>query len=543
MNPSAVINRWVAGILLFDFELVHVPGITHGPDGLSRRRPQPGDPPPQGDDPDWVDKYYSFLHTINPYPDVRASGQKILSPVQIFAKRTKHPLVQNPIPSSTQINIPCDRKALAADARLDQVQKFLSDLSQPPDLSDDQLRTFANYASEFFLKDDELWKRDPAGEHKLVIPPARRYNILRIAHDELGHKGVYSVRQHILKCYWWPHMLADVKWFVKTCHLCQIRQTEKWHIPPVVAHPAPLFSKVYIDTFHLPQSNGFKYIVHARCSLSAYPEFRMLRKENAVALAHNGPAFLAALEILKKQYDIHHITISPYNSQAQGVIERRHYDFREALFKAADGLEKNWSYVAYSVIWAERVTPLRTLGRSPYEVATGVPPVLPLDIVEASFLTPPPASALTTTELIARRAVVLQKREADLEAIQSKVYEARVKAVKRWEKDHASRIIDWKFKQGALVLICNTRVEYELNRKFKPRYLGPLVVISRNQGGAYILAELDGTLLAQPVAAFRCIPYYARASIDIPDLTQFLDVDPSRVEDLERTVENFDDNI
>ncbi|SJL01188.1 uncharacterized protein ARMOST_04506 [Armillaria ostoyae] len=133
MNPSAVINRWVAGILLFDFELVHVPGITHGPDGLSRRRPQPGNPPPQGDDPNWIDKYYGFLHTIKPYPD-------------------------NPIPSSTPIDIPHDRKVLAADARLDQVQKFLSDLSQPPDLSDDQLQTFANYASEFFLKDDELWK-------------------------------------------------------------------------------------------------------------------------------------------------------------------------------------------------------------------------------------------------------------------------------------------------------------------------------------------------------------------------------------------------
>ncbi len=32
----------------------------------------------------------------------------------------------------------------------------------------------------------------------------------------------------------------------------------------------------------------------------------------------NRPAFLAALEILAAQYDIHHIAISAYNSQAQG---------------------------------------------------------------------------------------------------------------------------------------------------------------------------------------------------------------------------------
>ena len=38
IQPNATINRWIAGILLFDFKLVHVPGTQHGgPDGLSRR--------------------------------------------------------------------------------------------------------------------------------------------------------------------------------------------------------------------------------------------------------------------------------------------------------------------------------------------------------------------------------------------------------------------------------------------------------------------------------------------------------------------------
>ena len=35
IQSNATINQWIAGILLFDFKLIHVPGMTHGPDGLS----------------------------------------------------------------------------------------------------------------------------------------------------------------------------------------------------------------------------------------------------------------------------------------------------------------------------------------------------------------------------------------------------------------------------------------------------------------------------------------------------------------------------
>ena len=66
----------------------------------------------------------------------------------------------------------------------------------------------------------------------------------------------------------------------------------------------------------------------------------------------------------------------------------------------------------------------------------------------------------------------------------------------------------------------------------RPRYLGPLIVISRNRGGAYILAELDGTLFDRPIAAFRVIPYFARTKIDLPPLEELLDVSNERLQEL-----------
>lgn len=164
-------------------------------------------------------------------------------------------------------------------------------------------------------------------------------------HDKMGHKGTWAMTASIHEHFWWPRVIDDVKWFIRTCHLCQLRQMDKFRIPPVVAEPLGLFSKCYMDVMEMPSSGGFKYIVHGRCSSSAYPEFQKLRHQMGEAIAtwifedilcswgslceivtDNGTPFIRALDILGKRYGIHHITISPYNSQAAGVIEWKHYD-------------------------------------------------------------------------------------------------------------------------------------------------------------------------------------------------------------------------
>ena len=85
-------------------------------------------------------------------------------------------------------------------------------------------------------------------------------------------------------------------------------------------------------------------------------------------------------------------------------------------------------------------------------------------------------------------------------------------------------IKDFHFRLGNLVLKQHTAIEKALNKKMQPRYTRPLIVISHNKGTAYILAELDGSLLDRPVAAFCVIPYFARAHIELPPLNELLDV-------------------
>ena len=77
---------------------------------------------------------------------------------------------------------------------------------------------------------------------------------------------------------------------------------------------------------------------------------------------------------------------------------------------------------------------------------------------------------------------------------------------------------DFNFGRGDLVL-----VRPQSCGKMQARYLGPLVVVSRNKG-AYIICELNGSVFDRPLAAFRVMPYFARKLITLPDLSGFLDI-------------------
>ena len=67
----------------------------------------------------------------------------------------------------------------------------------------------------------------------------------------------------------------------------------------------------------------------------------------------------------------------------------------------------------------------------------------------------------------------------------------------------------------------------------RARYLGPCIVVSRNKGGAYIIAELDGSVFDRPIAAFRVIPYFARAKLLLPPLDSLLDISQARLRQME----------
>src|SRR5882724_8475695 len=90
IQPGAAVNRWIVGIKLFQFELVHVPGHLHtGPDGLSCRAASPNNLINEDEDADdWLDRTMSFAVIImNSQPSWSSRLNSSYRPTQAISYR------------------------------------------------------------------------------------------------------------------------------------------------------------------------------------------------------------------------------------------------------------------------------------------------------------------------------------------------------------------------------------------------------------------------------------------------------------------------
>jgi len=103
---------------------------------------------------------------------------------------------------------------------------------------------------------------------------------------------------------------------------------------------------------------------------------------------------------------------------------------------------------------------------------------------------------------------------AHVEEMREKVTKEKIRRTLQLERDLQHKIEEFDLGPGSLVLVKNSAIEMSADRKIKPRYLGPMVVVRKLQGGAYILAELDSSVWQNKVAAFRVLPYLSRKKLD-----------------------------
>ena len=498
--PDAVMNRWIAGIRLFTFRWQHIPGKAHEvADGLSRRVPAPGEQPvnPRHCEADeYVERVYGLALTVKRSPGkvLEDPREKELSLIRQLLSKDNWKQVVKRMPSS-------------------QGQRILS------------------YAGRFRLIDGVLYIRGRTPENAvclLVVPQRdRRDALISEFHDDLGHKGVFSVFSSLRVRFWWPGMQRDIAAFIKSCDPCQRRNEKK----PVIARrtpevPGPL-RKWHVDTKFMPKSKGYSYILQARCALTGYPEIRAVRKENhntissfisedlirrygpcITIVTDNGAPYVKALDLLTKKWpSLQHVRITPYNSQANGIVERAHRTLQESLFKVATA--ETWAVHLDTVVMAERMAVRQSLGTSPFYLAHGIAPTLPADLTEYTMLAAAIEAVEQPEELLAARIEAQPAREAELDKVAESVHKRREAENERQNTKAAGKIKE--FKPGDLVMVRDATRESRHDSKPDDRYNGPYVVTRRGKNGVYTLVELAAPM-SPPIriGGRRVGPYHSR---------------------------------
>ncbi|KAH7917221.1 hypothetical protein BV22DRAFT_1026794 [Leucogyrophana mollusca] len=204
---------------------------------------------------------------------------------------------------------------------------------------------------------------------------------------------------------------------------------------------------------------------------------------------------------------------------------------REALVKACAGHLNQWPEKVPQTLFADNITTSRATGTSAFYLLHGVHPVLPFDLSEATFMVDGFYSGMSSSDLLALRIRQLDKRPEDLMNAAQVLKKARFKSKEQFERKFRRRLRREMYEEGDLVLARNTRVEKELNRKTKPRYLGPFEVVRRTKGGSYVLREMDGTISRRGIAAFRLLPYITRDYDLLRQISAFPDNDNEQLEE------------
>ena len=358
-QPSQPLNRWIRNILMFDFELVHVPGQRHkAPDALSRRRYTEADEVP----------------AVGP----DSSDEDLDKPTREERR-------------AVQVGIARGRDK---EQELQDIMHFLETFTPPKTTRARERQRFLSQAARYYRIENRLYRKHASGrDQRVLMTGGERRRILSELHDGNGHRGEWAIWEAIRIRFYWPGMREDITKYIRSCHTCQLRSTKKMHVPPTISRPTALFSKVYLDVMKMPEAQGKNWIVACRDDLSGTAEGRALASDNAKALASffveqivfrygtvgevvtdNGPSLEGEFARIVEKYNIHRIKISPYNSQANGVVERGHYTIREALVRMCGKNLSKWPSLLQAALFADRITVRRATGFSPYYLLHGVPP-------------------------------------------------------------------------------------------------------------------------------------------------------------------------
>lgn len=315
--------------------------------------------------------------TLSRAPDMTYKGVKSNTPAEVMINNIQRDIdytIKSMPVSDTQLER--IKEATASDTVLQEVQRMIVD--GWPDSS----RNCTIGAKEYHNARDELSIAEGLilRGTKIVIPTSMREYVLKKIHE--GHFGIDKCLRRARESLYWPGMSRDIKYMISQCSTC-LKYSPRQQKETLIPHEIPTypFQKVGTDLFEWKKKN---YLIMADY-FSLYPEVITLASTKSAAVINamksvfarhgtpevlfgdNGPQFVS--EEFKKfvaDWDIKHVTASPYFPQSNGLAEGAVKIVKMMLTKT---LESNGDI--FKALQAYRSAPTKINDKSPAQLLMG----------------------------------------------------------------------------------------------------------------------------------------------------------------------------
>ena len=439
---------------------------------------------------------------------VDSSVSTMSEDVAAVVTRAQSKKVQNPLPK-LPVSVPCSTSDLQNMQRTD-----VSLSSAWYRLNAKTESKFPKAKATYILTNDLLYRkyvRTDSNEEvlQLVLPASLRPPILKLCHDSIvgAHLGVARTLQRVLKNFYWPTVVKDVKTYCKSCDRCQ-RTVQKGKVRNVLVRSIPSIStpmaKASIDIigpFSPPTDRGHRYVLTFVDHATRWPEAIPLKNITTVTVAEalfeifsrlgccqsilsdQGQQFMSeVMTELLRLLGIKTIHSTPYHAQSNGMVERLNGTLKQMLRRVAADSPKNWDRYLPAVLWAYREVRNESTTFSPFQLLFGRSPVSPSDVFHRLLVIR--ESEQDFAEPVTDYVISLQER-----------LESSLKLAHSYARKHLDRGLKYKntgrsdrsFPEGSKVLLLLPTSAKKLLLSWK----GPYDVIRKISDVDYVI-DVDG---------------------------------------------------
>ena len=391
---AAVEQRWASELASFDFEIKYRPGpVNRNADALSRLSSAqsisaalPGIAVP--------------LQMVEGHPHFLSSQPKL----------TVHTMAVDAAPVRTHV----DLQALqAADPLLKAFLPYWK-RGRPPNGAErprelPQVLELSRQWKRIRERHGVLYREihlPPSREvvHQLLLPKALQTEVLTSLHDNHGHQGAERTTALVRERCYWPNMRTDIDRWCKECERCVVAKAVQPAVRTTMGHLMAYkpWEVLAIDFATLERaSDGRENILVVTDVFSKFSQAFPTADQRAQTVVkilteswfhrfgvpkriHSDQGRNFEGELLKRLCQLYGITKSrttPYHPEGNGQCERFNRTIFDLLRTLPEEKKRKWPQVISHLVFAYNTTVNQSTGYSPYELAYGQKPLLPVDLL------------------------------------------------------------------------------------------------------------------------------------------------------------------